>query len=420
MPITHNSDDGSPISDSSPDQKTDAPTAPSIPEKELNNTAKQGVDFTAIINKLLAAISVLAALFAAVAPVNEWVKGYWQQEMERTKLVHEIASQFLNKALDTNVKRQDRILVFEALASLGDSPLKNWGNLRLRQEADEQDRFNSLALDALPASAIENAEQCKARIKTNITVISIQNASLLRNQQYTEYSLSLAQTEKWVADEAARCGIAPADVSTPLTAKQEVLIATAPDSCELPDPLKQRLLSKKYIFDLSPSASKTIVTDALVAELVRGFQQNGMCDKALISAIMANIVYETDNFRTIVEYSNGERYEGRQDLGNTSPGDGRRYKGRGLFQVTGRANYLTLDVTLKLGGKLIDNPDLLTTDNAILVNAAFWFIQKANLKRALQTDGSIDMVFMRRRVNGGLNGLDSVQLLFNRARVILG
>lgn len=71
--------------------------------------------------------------------------------------------------------------------------------------------------------------------------------------------------------------------------------------------------------------------------------------------ILATAHHESDRFKTMEEYASGAAYEGRKDLGNTMPGDGKRYKGRGLVQITGRRNYA--DWSKRLHVDLIGTPE---------------------------------------------------------------
>lgn len=100
-----------------------------------------------------------------------------------------------------------------------------------------------------------------------------------------------------------------------------------------------------------------------------------------------------------------QKYEGRADLGNTQPGDGMRYMGRGLIQVTGRANYATCGAALNL--PLLDQPQLLEqAGNAALSAAWFWNSRGLN---ALADAGDFETI--TRRINGGLNGYADRQAL---------
>jgi putative chitinase len=74
---------------------------------------------------------------------------------------------------------------------------------------------------------------------------------------------------------------------------------------------------------------------------------------------LAQACHESDHFKTTREYASGRAYEGRVDLGNKFPGDGVRFKGRGIFQTTGRANYLQLGIKKGQRDLFINSPQLL-------------------------------------------------------------
>ncbi len=88
---------------------------------------------------------------------------------------------------------------------------------------------------------------------------------------------------------------------------------------------------------------------------------------------LAQACHETDRFRTLREYASGRAYEGRADLGNTRPGDGVSFKGRGIFQTTGRANYLQLGIKQGRRDLFVNSPELLEqSEYAVWSACEYW------------------------------------------------
>lgn len=95
-----------------------------------------------------------------------------------------------------------------------------------------------------------------------------------------------------------------------------------------------------------------------------------------VAAFIAQIGHESGQLRYVEELASGKAYEGRRDLGNTQQGDGVKFKGRGLIQITGRFNYIQL--SKDLGEDFIKNPALLSTPK-YAVQSACWFWNKNKL-----------------------------------------
>ncbi|PIF44084.1 putative chitinase [Chryseobacterium sp. 52] len=152
------------------------------------------------------------------------------------------------------------------------------------------------------------------------------------------------------------------------------------------------------------------------------------CDQFSISTpsrmlnFLAQVGHESGGLFYTEELASGSAYEGRKDLGNIEKGDGVRFKGRGLIQITGRTNYKA--VSKALGTDFIANPIFLGGKNVIrcnttqLKNAAesagwFWDSRHLNaLADEIDINKSIDtgnnlVIFKKitKTINGGYNGL---------------
>lgn len=133
-----------------------------------------------------------------------------------------------------------------------------------------------------------------------------------------------------------------------------------------------------------------------------------------VAAFLAQVLHESGSFRYVREIADGSAYEGRADLGNTSPGDGVKFKGRGLLQVTGKSNYR--ECGLALGLDLIASPELLErAENAC--RSAGWYWSSRKLNQFADTDA---FGALTKAINGGYNGLDDRLRHFLRIRKALG
>lgn len=131
-----------------------------------------------------------------------------------------------------------------------------------------------------------------------------------------------------------------------------------------------------------------------------------------VSHFLAQVAHESAAGRYMEEIASGRAYEGRADLGNTQPGDGVRFKGRGLIQLTGRANYGTYSQAMYGDDRAVRDPAMVARlpDAAL---AAGWYWQAKNIN-ALADRDSLDLV--TRRINGGLNGLEDRALRLAQAK----
>lgn len=128
---------------------------------------------------------------------------------------------------------------------------------------------------------------------------------------------------------------------------------------------------------------------------------------------IAQLAHESGGFRYMEEIASGAAYEGRSDLGNTQPGDGVRYKGRGYIQVTGRHNYTQAGQALGLD--LVNNPGLAAQpENAARIAAWYWTSRNIN-----EAANSGDFLQVTRLINGGTNGLADRQAYYARAQAAL-
>ena len=147
---------------------------------------------------------------------------------------------------------------------------------------------------------------------------------------------------------------------------------------------------------------------------------------------LAQACHESDHFKVTEEYASGKAYEGRADLGNVKPGDGVKFKGRGIFQTTGRANYMQLGIKRGDANLFLNNPELVELpENAVWSACEYWKTRGLNdianhadtdvlkKKRKGQLINVSPIEYISLTVNGGYNGMDERKKFYERAKVAL-
>jgi putative chitinase len=170
------------------------------------------------------------------------------------------------------------------------------------------------------------------------------------------------------------------------------------------------MLTKDQLIGIAPQTKKK--ADLFVPIINAAFAEFGITSIKQKKAFVAQVLHESGRLVYLKELASGSAYEGRKDLGNTQPGDGVKFKGRGVIQVTGRSNYT--QAAAALGLDCVNNPALLEEpNNAVRVSAWWW---KKNGCNAIAESGNF--VALTKKINGGTNGLADRQALLASCNVV--
>ncbi len=172
--------------------------------------------------------------------------------------------------------------------------------------------------------------------------------------------------------------------------------------------------SKEKLSVVMPRALPARI-DLYYEPLVAGMKKHKITTPLRLAHFVAQIAHESASFLYAEEIADGSAYEGRLDLGNTQPGDGRRFKGRGLIQLTGRANYT--QYAKESGVDCVANPEIVARDAFIGVDVACWYWDQRRINALADAD---DVKAVTKAINGGYNGLDDRIQYLARAKAVLG
>ena len=152
------------------------------------------------------------------------------------------------------------------------------------------------------------------------------------------------------------------------------------------------------------------ITDAQLKDLNTCLERFNITTNARIRHFLAQTAHESGGLKWLQELASGAAYEWRKDFGNVHPGDGPRFKGSGVIQLTGRANYQAL-------ANYLNDPRVMDGHSYVasvypFTSAGFWW---HNNKMNALIDNGASVEKVTRRVNGGINGLSDRQEYYNKA-----
>lgn len=180
-------------------------------------------------------------------------------------------------------------------------------------------------------------------------------------------------------------------------------------------------ITKAQLIEILPKSGK--MADAMLPALNDAMAQYQINTRLRIAAFIAQVGHESGQFVWLKELGN-DAYLSKYDtgslaarLGNTpeADGDGQKYRGRGLIQITGHDNYLACSKGMFGDERLLKTPELLEQPKYAALSAAwFWNSRKLNDLADISAFETIT-----RRINGGVNGLAERVEFYNRALKVL-
>jgi predicted chitinase len=162
------------------------------------------------------------------------------------------------------------------------------------------------------------------------------------------------------------------------------------------------------------NCSESVISDSEIVELNKCLTQFDITTPNRLRHFISQISHESGGGRYKKELATGDAYDWRKDLGNTQPGDGRKYKGAGYIQLTGRANYQAFANFIK-DPKVMDGVDYVA-EKYPFTSGGFWWM---NNKMNALCDKNPTVEEVTRRVNGGLNGLPDRKKYYNRCLEVI-
>jgi putative chitinase len=372
-----------------------------------------------LLNRLSAAAAVLGAFIAVGQGATTWIQGSWQTETERVRKDKEVelaelkdksalAESYIKLIIDKETSAPDRVMLLGALGELKNHPLQQWAKARFQAIQQSIDNLNKAYAAQFAASQRKTeSERQEAGLIADIDALNAEKELNRENIQRTaELQTQIRDKSGLLAIVRANIGIATASIETGAAAISQVkqtgnaaLLAVGDSVSALTSKITAELLMGVF-----PKSAERNVTQN-VEFLAAAMGEFKISDPRVAAAIIATIAVETPTFeayeepQSVLNTRNDpfDKYDGQ--LGNSEPGDGARFRGRGYLGLTGRSNYKNMSDRLGLGSRLVDSPeDAKSPEVASRITVAFFADRLPKVQDALDKG---NLTYVRRIVAGG-------------------
>jgi predicted chitinase len=358
-----------------------------------------------------ALVAILGMLGAAIAPSVQFVNGYWQNKLKEKEIVHQIALDFAKLAISEKESREYRLDTLKVISSIPGNPLQEWAKTAINEEQKQQQALMAALYTRVAGPTYKTFSECKAHLEQQLLVINMVMKETYGKKEIQDTIVAAVKDNYTVQVEqdcrSLQGGVLPNDSPDIVPTSTDKIVCKGKVSA--PKELNEKILSEIFS-KANPTDIKTFLP-----LLQEGMQRKNINTCQRMAMFLVQIGHMSGEFRFVQEVTSGAAYEGRRDLGNTQPGDGPLFKGRGLLQITGRANY---SIFSKYANKpeILMTPDIVASDPFLALETALWYWELRDLNKFADND---DVEGVTKRIYGSSAGRSNLTRLYEAAKSLL-
>jgi hypothetical protein len=410
------------------------------------SSTREGLGFS--LDRLTKLAAVLGAFIAVAQTGTEYVRGFWQRELDTARAKQELvltglkakqdlsltdlktkqevelarikensklAEDYIKLIVNKDISAPDRNMLLAALSNIENHPLREWAKNRL-ELADRDNDALKRTYDAYFRAIRDKSDADQKIIKVEFEIDRL-NVEINRRREDPAQITLLHEQRRQQAEDLAKLRATVSLASAKLEGGVAVAARLDTDQSSGKVVDKARAITA-LVAKIDAALLRVAFPDAPQANLDKylpffsaAFQEYQIADKRIAAITLATIAIDSPNFEPSIESEvSGSQREGRVDLGNVEPGDGVKFRGRGFFQIVGRFNYRDMSNRLGLGSRLVDAPDDANSPEvAARIACAFIMRQQPHFQRSMDDN---DLRRILARIQGGADGLEKFSSVY--------